>query len=109
MTTPIRKRIKAAIGRFAGRSGALSWRYRTKMISVAFHRINDAIPEDGLTYGSAKFEAYCEFFRTHFRVVPLSEQVAGCSAGKDMGGTCQSRLTMAIVITMKSPPRYCGN
>lgn len=87
MTTPIRKRIKAAIGRFAGWSGALSWRYRTKMISVAFHRINDAIPEDGLTHDSAKFEAYCEFFRTHFRVVPLSEQVAGCSAGKDMGGT----------------------
>ena len=45
------------------------------------------LAEDGLTCGSAKFEDFCEFFRAHFRVVPLSEQVAGRNAGKDMGGT----------------------
>jgi peptidoglycan/xylan/chitin deacetylase (PgdA/CDA1 family) len=64
-----------------------TWAFRSKMISVAFHRIRDDIPEDGLTCGSAKFESFCKFFRRHFRVVHLAEQVAGCSAREDMGGT----------------------
>jgi peptidoglycan/xylan/chitin deacetylase (PgdA/CDA1 family) len=45
------------------------------------------MPEDGMICRSAKFEKFCAFFRTHFKVIPLSEQVAGCSAAKDMGGT----------------------
>ena len=45
------------------------------------------MPEDGLTCGSAKFEKFCEFFRRHFNVLPLSEQVAAWSAAKDMGGS----------------------
>jgi peptidoglycan/xylan/chitin deacetylase (PgdA/CDA1 family) len=92
MRTPIRKRIKGAIGRVAGSTGMLTWRYRSKMLIVAFHRVSDAMPEDHLTHSSAKFEEYCKFFRTHFRVIPLAEQVAGCAAANDLRGTLSITL-----------------
>ena len=57
------------------------------MTIVAFHRVNDRLVGDPLTCSTAKFEAFCSFFRAHFRVLPLSEQVAGARAGKDLGGT----------------------
>ncbi|MFZ0008728.1 MAG: polysaccharide deacetylase family protein, partial [Steroidobacteraceae bacterium] len=65
-----------------------AWYFHSKMTIVTFHRVRDDMPEeDGLTCSSARFQKFCEFFRDHFRVIPLAEQVAGCSAGKDMGGT----------------------
>jgi peptidoglycan/xylan/chitin deacetylase (PgdA/CDA1 family) len=87
MKTPITKRVKGAIGRAAGFTGMFARGFRSKMTIVAFHRVNDCVPEDGLTFSPAKFEKFCEFFRSQFRVIPLSEQVLGCSAAKDMGGT----------------------
>jgi hypothetical protein len=84
---PIAKRAKGLLGRAAALFGVFAWSFRSKMVIVTFHRVRDDLPEDGLTYGSARFEKFCEFFRDHFRVIPLAEQVAGCSAGKDMGGT----------------------
>jgi peptidoglycan/xylan/chitin deacetylase (PgdA/CDA1 family) len=92
MRTPIRKKIKGAIGRVAGSTGVLARRFRSKMIIVAFHRVSDALPEDGLTHSSAKFEKYCEFFRTHFKVISLLEQVAGCNGPNDLGGTLSITL-----------------
>jgi peptidoglycan/xylan/chitin deacetylase (PgdA/CDA1 family) len=87
MKTPIAKMAKDALGRAAGLSGVFARAFRSKMVIVAFHRIRDDMPEDGLTCGSAKFEKFCQFFCRNFSVMPLSEQVAGCNAGKDMGGT----------------------
>ena len=87
MKIPISKRIKAVLGGASGMAGIYARDFRGKMIIVAFHRVNDEIPEDGLTCGSAKFEAFCRFFSEQFRIVPLSQQVAACQAGKDMGGT----------------------
>ena len=92
MTPAMRKRIKGTIGRIAGSTGAVSRRYRSKMISVVFHRVNDTMPDDHLTHSSALFHQYCEFFAAHFRVVPLSEQVDACTAGKDLGGTLSITL-----------------
>jgi peptidoglycan/xylan/chitin deacetylase (PgdA/CDA1 family) len=83
----ISKRIKAVLGGASGIAGIYARDFRAKMIIVAFHRVNDALAEDGLTCGSAKFEAFCKFFSERFRIVPLSEQVAACQARKDMGGT----------------------
>jgi peptidoglycan/xylan/chitin deacetylase (PgdA/CDA1 family) len=40
-----------------------------------------------LTCSGAKFEAFCQFFRRYFKVVPFSEQVSGLRAGRPMGGT----------------------
>lgn len=46
---------------------------RRFMAILLFHRVTDAIPEDGLTVGTARFRAICAMLRRHFRVVPLAE------------------------------------
>jgi peptidoglycan/xylan/chitin deacetylase (PgdA/CDA1 family) len=84
---PFAKRMKSKLGHLAVSTGLFARGPRSKMTIIAFHRVNDELPEDGLTYGSAKFREFCEFFRDNFNVIPLSEQVAGCNAGKDMGST----------------------
>ena len=89
---PVSKRIKAVIGRAAGKAGILRRGFGSKMVIVAFHRINDTFPEGGLTYRSDRFERFCEFFRAQFTVIPLSEQIAGSNAGKHMGGTLSITL-----------------
>jgi peptidoglycan/xylan/chitin deacetylase (PgdA/CDA1 family) len=82
-----RKRTKDLLGRFAGMSGLYGRIFRSRMTVVAFHRVNDQMIPDDLTCSSAKFEAFCKFFRRYFRVVPLSEQISGLRSGSDMGGT----------------------
>jgi hypothetical protein len=78
--------------------------FRSKTVIVAFHRIRDDMPEDGLTCGSAKFEKFCEFFCRYFSVIPLSEQVAGCNAGKDMGGTLSITLDDGPLVPRRFQP-----
>jgi peptidoglycan/xylan/chitin deacetylase (PgdA/CDA1 family) len=92
MRAPISKKVKGIIGRVAGKAGIFERDFRSKMVILAFHRISDIFPEGGLTYSSARFEKLCEFLRAEFKVVPLSEQVAGCNAGKNMGGTLSITL-----------------
>jgi peptidoglycan/xylan/chitin deacetylase (PgdA/CDA1 family) len=87
MKFPVTKRVKSVLGRAASWSGTYSREFRSIMAIVAFHRVNDQMPLDGLTCSSAKFEAFCRFFSKHFTVLPFGEQVAGCRAGRDMGGT----------------------
>jgi peptidoglycan/xylan/chitin deacetylase (PgdA/CDA1 family) len=79
--------LKTLLGRAAGLSGIYVRTFRKTMVVVAFHRINDQMAEDGLTCGSAKFEAFCHFLRKYARVVPFSEQVQACREGRDMSGT----------------------
>jgi peptidoglycan/xylan/chitin deacetylase (PgdA/CDA1 family) len=57
------------------------------MTIVTFHRVTDELPADDVTCGSAKFKAFCDFFRRYFDVVPLSEQIAGRRSNRNMGGT----------------------
>jgi len=83
----MKKLIKAAGGRAAAASGMYARDFRSKMIVIAFHRVDNQLPSDGLTCSGAKFEAFCRFFRRYFKVVPFSEQVAGMRAGRPMGGT----------------------
>jgi peptidoglycan/xylan/chitin deacetylase (PgdA/CDA1 family) len=78
------RRIKDTLGRAANIGGVYARRFRTHMTIVAFHRVSDELPGDGLTCSSASFEAFCRFFARHFRVLALSEQLA---AGHDLGGT----------------------
>lgn len=87
MRIPVRKRVKAALGRMGERAGIYARTFRSKMLIIAFHRVTDEMAEDGLTCSSEKFENFCRFFVANFRIVPLSEQVAGCRNGRDMGGT----------------------
>ena len=87
MTVPSRKWLKALLGRLAEATGIYPRNFRSKMIVVTFHRVNDWMAEDPITCGVERFEEFCVFFKRHFRVVPLSEQVAGCRGARDMGGT----------------------
>ena len=79
--------LKGALGRAADAAGLVVPNFRSKLIVVTFHRVNDWMGEDGITCDSRKFEAFCRYFRSHFKVVPLAEQVAGCRDGRYMGGT----------------------
>ncbi|HEX4049400.1 MAG TPA: polysaccharide deacetylase family protein [Steroidobacteraceae bacterium] len=83
----MKKRLKSALGHVAGSAGVYARRFRSRMTIVAFHRVNDWMETDGLTCSSAKFESFCKFFSDHFRIVPLSQQVAGCRTGANVGGT----------------------
>jgi hypothetical protein len=69
---PISKRIKDVVGRVAGKAGILDRDFRSKMVIVAFHRIRGTLPEGGLNYSSARFEKFCEFCKSRFKVIPLS-------------------------------------
>ncbi len=87
MRSAVSKSLKGIAGKAAGLAGVYARNFRSKMTIVAFHRVNNGLASDGLTCSSEKFEAFCRFFRQHFRVLSLSDQVAGCRAGADMGGT----------------------
>jgi peptidoglycan/xylan/chitin deacetylase (PgdA/CDA1 family) len=87
MKTGLKIGLKTILGRAADVTGICARRFGSVTTIVAFHRVNDALPDDGLTCSSAKFESFCQFFREHFRVVPLSDQVAGARAGRNMAGT----------------------
>jgi peptidoglycan/xylan/chitin deacetylase (PgdA/CDA1 family) len=52
---------------------ALARRRGPFMAVLLFHRVTDAIPEDGLTVGTARFRRICRLLRRSFRVVPLTE------------------------------------
>jgi peptidoglycan/xylan/chitin deacetylase (PgdA/CDA1 family) len=82
-----KKSLKSVAGRIAGVSGLFRRNFRSKMLIVAFHRVNDRLASDGLTLNTRTFAAFCDFFAQHFTVVPLSEQVNGCRRGTAMGGT----------------------
>ena len=87
MRVPVKKRLKSALGGVASAAGLYARSFRSKMLIIAFHRVNDHLPEDGLTCSSAKFAEFCRFFHDHFRVLSLSEQIAAGRAGENMGGT----------------------
>ena len=87
MTVKTKKKIKGFLGCTAGMVGLLEYGFRSKMMIVTFHRVNDWMVEDGITCETKKFEAFCKYFREHFEVVPLADQVAACRDGRSMGGT----------------------
>ena len=87
MNITVKQKIKEVLGRAVETAGLLQRDFRSKMVVVTFHRVNDWMEQDGITCRAAKFETFCDFFRTRFEVVRLSEQVAGCREGRLMGGT----------------------
>jgi peptidoglycan/xylan/chitin deacetylase (PgdA/CDA1 family) len=72
--------------------GLYRQRFAPCITIVAFHRINDERPENGLTCSSALFASFCKLFRDHFRVVSLAEQVEACHKGSVTGGTFSMTL-----------------
>ncbi len=51
---------------------------------VLFHRVDDRVKGSPLGCGNREFRAYCDFFSSHFEVVPLSEIVARLRSGRDL-------------------------
>lgn len=49
------------------------WAGRSFIPILLFHRVTDAIPEDGLTVSTGFFRELCRRLQRHFRVVPLAE------------------------------------
>jgi hypothetical protein len=74
---PFAKKALMGLYKYSGaaRAGeAFLWRTGQGFMSILlFHRVTDAIPEDGLTVGTARFRAVCTMLRKNFRVVPLAE------------------------------------
>jgi len=105
---PISKRIKDVVGRVAGKAGILDRDFRSKMVIVAFHRISDTLPEGGLNYSSARFEKFCEFCKSRFKVIPLSEQVAATLA-RTWAARFRLLLMTDIGITTRWQRRFCAS
>jgi peptidoglycan/xylan/chitin deacetylase (PgdA/CDA1 family) len=87
MNTIFKKEIKTALGWAADAIGISARRNAAALTIVAFHRVNDEIPEDGVTCSAAKFEDFCRYFSARFNVITLREQIAGSRLGQDMGGS----------------------
>ncbi|HVS34049.1 MAG TPA: polysaccharide deacetylase family protein, partial [Gemmataceae bacterium] len=54
------------------------------MAVLLFHRVTDAVPEDGLTISTSRFRALCRLLRRRFDVVPLAEVFDTLRSGRDM-------------------------
>jgi peptidoglycan/xylan/chitin deacetylase (PgdA/CDA1 family) len=57
---------------------------RQAAVVVAFHRIQEAPPSDGLSIGLDMFERLCRFFARRFQVVPLTEIVRRLEQGRPL-------------------------
>lgn len=55
-------------------------------IVVAFHRVNDEIPEDGLTRNSRAFAAFCRRFKASFDVITLTDFVSRLERNESVAG-----------------------
>jgi peptidoglycan/xylan/chitin deacetylase (PgdA/CDA1 family) len=75
-------RLHEAVARWAGQ------RFMTILL---FHRVTDAIPEDGLTVSTARFRRICGMLASRFKVVPLGEVFRVLRAGEPM-----PRRTVAV-------------
>ena len=83
----IKNTIKASVAALLSSVGAFDRDFRKRTTIVAFHRVNNAMPPDGITCTAEIFDQFCVFFKEHFRVVRLSEQIAAATAGVETGGT----------------------
>jgi peptidoglycan/xylan/chitin deacetylase (PgdA/CDA1 family) len=75
--------VKRLLGQSLFASHLDAFFLRKAAVVVAFHRVQQgADVSDTLTVDPEIFEAYCRFFRRHFRVVPLPELIRGLEAGR---------------------------
>lgn len=70
-----RTRVKDLLGRFMQATGLGQRQRGDRGVIALFHRVDDALGDNPISCTVAEFAAYCDFFRDHFEVVPLSEIV----------------------------------
>ena len=88
----MKQAVKRLLGQtiFASRLDALLM--RNVAVTVGFHRVKDTVdPGDPLTVTTRLFQRHLEFFRRHFRVVPLRDIVQKLERGQ--------RLNRELAIT----------
>lgn len=71
----VKKRVKALMGRMSAASGLFKYLTGSTVPIIAFHRVNDRLPGNGMTCGLKKFKQFCRFFSNEFHVVPLDALV----------------------------------
>jgi peptidoglycan/xylan/chitin deacetylase (PgdA/CDA1 family) len=82
------KLVKSALGMAFTATGAFQQKVGKQETIVAFHRVNDSMPaNDSLTCGSEMFSEFCGFFKEHYDIVPLAEQIRSCREGSPRSGT----------------------
>lgn len=86
------RRAKAVAGWIIFRTGLYRLFRRDEAVIVLFHRVNDAYPNDPLTYTSGEFEAFIRFFGRYFAVVPLTVLLQRLESGEDL----RSRLAVTF-------------
>jgi peptidoglycan/xylan/chitin deacetylase (PgdA/CDA1 family) len=84
---PLMNLVRSRLGRALAVSRMHRLAVRNRSVVVAFHRVTDALPEDGLTRSSRAFEQFCRFFRDNFDVVPLGDVIGRLRRGVSVGGT----------------------
>ena len=65
---------------------------RDEAVIVLFHRVNDAYPNDPLTYTNREFERFVKFFGRYFDVVSLNDILQRLESGKEL----KSRLAITF-------------
>ena len=71
----LKKRVKALTGRMFSASRVFQYLTAPMLPVVAFHRVNDRLPGNGLTCDVKMFEEFCRFFSQEFQVVSLQTLV----------------------------------
>jgi len=74
--------LKNLLGRLMFASGLNALLLGGAGVVVAFHRVHEDRDVYGLSVDRRTFRQYCEFFRRHFRVLPLGELVAKLERGE---------------------------
>ena len=74
--------LKNLLGRLMFASGLNALLLGGVGVVVAFHRVHEDRDVYGLSVDRRTFRQYCEFFRRHFRVLPLGELVAKLERGE---------------------------
>lgn len=83
----LRRRAESLIGRSLVATRLHRAVLRSRGIVVAFHRVNDDLPEDSLTRTSRDFERFCRFFKAHFDVTTLDDMVTRLENKQSIAGT----------------------
>jgi peptidoglycan/xylan/chitin deacetylase (PgdA/CDA1 family) len=81
------RRIKAAVGWIIFRTGLYRRMRGKEAVIVLFHRVNDAYPNDPLTYTTKDFERFVRFFGRFFDVIPLSTLLRRLETGAELAGS----------------------
>jgi peptidoglycan/xylan/chitin deacetylase (PgdA/CDA1 family) len=78
------RRIKIVAGWIIFRTGLYRRMRQDEAVIVLFHRVNDAYPNDPLTYTTQKFEKFVHFFGRYFDVIPLSVLLRRLETGAEL-------------------------